>query len=103
VQYPEAKLSLHVLAFAKHALYQHIRWHVWLFAEKALVFMSSCYSNRSSGDRWGFGNEVVQLSFGGTQGALGMESYEWLLRISDQPGSLWQQCYQDEKLSLQSI
>lgn len=45
----------------------------------------------------------MQLSFGGNQGALGMESYELLLRISDQPELLWQHRYQDEKLSLQSI
>lgn len=73
------------------------------FAEKAPQFLSSCYSNRSSGDRWGFGNEVTQLSFGGTRGALGMEGYERLLRISDRPGSLWQRCCQDEKLALQSV
>lgn len=74
-----------------------------VFAGKALQFMSWCCSNRYSGDRCGFGNEVMQLSFGGNQGALGMESYELLLRISDQPELLWQHRYQDEKLSLQSI
>lgn len=47
--------------------------------------MSSGYSNRS-GDPWDFGNGVMQLSFGGDREVLGVESREWLLRISDQPG-----------------
>lgn len=45
-----------------------------VFAEKALQYVSSCCSNRSSDDGWGFGNEVTRLSFGGTQGTLAMES-----------------------------
>lgn len=63
--------------------------------------MSSCCSSGSAGGQWGFGNEVMQLSLGGEQGVLGMESWEWLLRILAQPRSLWQQCCQDEKFSLQ--
>lgn len=73
-----------------------------VFGEKALQFMSSGYSN-CSGDHWNFGDEGMQLSFGGNRGVLGVESQERLLRISDQPGSLWQRCCRDGKLSLQSV
>lgn len=101
-QHPGAKHSFHVLPFQTRFVLV-CRVMCVVFAERVLLFASPCYSNRSSGAHQSFGSEVWQLGPGGTQGALGTETQERLLRLSDQLGSLWQQCCQDDELSLQSV